>query len=201
LRDILEAAARLAELVEEGRSAFDASWRLQGLVQHVLEVAGEAAAGLPLSFRTAHSDVDWSEPIRTRNRLIHGYHDIDPGRLWDTAAVHMPIFVEQVRELLGRLEGGPEWVEEPREEWGATRPAETTFLTPAEVARQLAVSTRTVYLWIDEGRLPAVRISARVTRVPVAAVHSFVAAATGPRLLRDDPATGALASALDFEVR
>jgi hypothetical protein len=49
------------------------------------------------------------------------------------------------------------------------------LLTPKEVAARLRVSPRTVYLWLEEGRLPAVRLSERVTRIPSEAVDAFVA--------------------------
>lgn len=51
------------------------------------------------------------------------------------------------------------------------------LLTPRQVAERLAVSPRTVYLWIEQGRLPAVRLSERVTRVPVDAVDALIESA------------------------
>jgi uncharacterized protein len=50
----------------------------------------------------------------------------------------------------------------------------STLLTPKEVAERLRVSQRTVYLWIEGGRLPSVRLSARITRVPADAIDAFV---------------------------
>jgi excisionase family DNA binding protein len=52
----------------------------------------------------------------------------------------------------------------------------TQLLTPKQVAARLAVSPRTVYLWIEQGRLPAVRLSERVTRVSEEALAAFEAA-------------------------
>jgi excisionase family DNA binding protein len=48
------------------------------------------------------------------------------------------------------------------------------LLTPKEVGERLRVSPRTVYSWIESGRLPSVRLSERVTRVPEEAVDAFV---------------------------
>lgn len=52
------------------------------------------------------------------------------------------------------------------------------LLTPRQVAERLAVSARTVYLWIEQGRLPAVRLSERITRVPAEAVDALIERAT-----------------------
>ena len=54
-----------------------------------------------------------------------------------------------------------------------------TLLTPRQVAERLAVSPRTVYLWIEQGRLPSVRLSERVTRISEDALDAFVGAVTG----------------------
>lgn len=44
------------------------------------------------------------------------------------------------------------------------------LLTVREVAERLRVTPRTVYLWIRAGKLNAIRVSERVTRVPAAEV-------------------------------
>lgn len=54
------------------------------------------------------------------------------------------------------------------------------LLTPRQVAERLSVSPRTVYLWIEQGRLPVVRFSERVTRVPAQALEALVASAYVP---------------------
>jgi excisionase family DNA binding protein len=58
------------------------------------------------------------------------------------------------------------------------------LLTPKEVATRLRVSPRTVYSWIESGRLASVRLSARTTRVPEAAVSALV---TGALTVAESP--------------
>jgi excisionase family DNA binding protein len=56
------------------------------------------------------------------------------------------------------------------------------FVSPAEVAGELEVSTATVLRLIHSGALPAIRVSERIYRIPVA---SFEMYKTGG--LRDQP--------------
>lgn len=48
------------------------------------------------------------------------------------------------------------------------------YLTPAEAAEELRVSTDTVLRLISAGTLPAIRVSPRVIRIPVPAFRSFL---------------------------
>jgi excisionase family DNA binding protein len=54
-----------------------------------------------------------------------------------------------------------------------------TLLTPRQVAERLAVSPRTVYLWIEQGRLSATHLSERVTRISEDALVAFTGGAAG----------------------
>lgn len=68
------------------------------------------------------------------------------------------------------------------------------LLTVPEAAERLHVSVRTVYEWVSSGRLPALRLSPRCTRLPAAGVDALLEAARVPQrpdlspLLWDVPA-------------
>jgi excisionase family DNA binding protein len=47
-------------------------------------------------------------------------------------------------------------------------------LTVHQVAERLSVSARTVWSWISDGRLRAIRLSARTTRIPIEALDQFL---------------------------
>ena len=63
-------------------------------------VIGEAAKRLSNDVRTSHPDVPWSEMARMRDRLIHGYDDVDLGLVWETATVDVPELLVQIEPLL-----------------------------------------------------------------------------------------------------
>jgi excisionase family DNA binding protein len=51
------------------------------------------------------------------------------------------------------------------------------FLSPNDVASELSVSASTVLRLIHEQRLPAIRVSERIYRIPVAAFEKYKAGA------------------------
>jgi excisionase family DNA binding protein len=55
----------------------------------------------------------------------------------------------------------------------AQRPARRA-LTVYETADRLSVSPRTIWMWIAEGRLAALRLGPRTTRIPVEALDEFL---------------------------
>lgn len=50
---------------------------------------------------------------------------------------------------------------------------ERRYLTPAEVAERLRVSSDTVLRMVERGELPALRVSRRIYRIPVPAVERY----------------------------
>ena len=60
-----------------------------------IEVVGEAATkikNMPNSsdFFEKYNSVDWKEAVRMRNRIIHGYEDIDLEIVWNTVKTDFP---------------------------------------------------------------------------------------------------------------
>jgi len=58
-------------------------------------------------------------------------------------------------------------------------PADPQLMTPAEAARALRVTPRTIYLWIRSGKLRAIHVSERVTRIPQREIERLVGTAGG----------------------
>jgi excisionase family DNA binding protein len=64
---------------------------------------------------------------------------------------------------------------------GAALMTERRFLTPAEAATILRVSTDTVLRLISAGTLPAIRVSPRLIRIPTPAFEAYQAGRTPNR--------------------
>ena len=76
---------------------------IRGLLgtQPDLEVIGEACANLSEDLTQSHPDIPWQKASAIRNRLVHGYFDVDLRVVWRTARESLPPFARQVRALVG----------------------------------------------------------------------------------------------------
>ncbi len=66
----------------------------------LLEVIGKAAVGIDSEFAKQHPRVPWKEMIALRNRLIHGYFDINLDIVWNTVVEDLPPLVSALENLL-----------------------------------------------------------------------------------------------------
>jgi uncharacterized protein with HEPN domain len=53
---------------------------------HLLQTIGEAANRTSPGFRAAHSDIPWAGIIAMRNRIVHGYDDVNDDLVWHAAS-------------------------------------------------------------------------------------------------------------------
>jgi uncharacterized protein with HEPN domain len=99
LADIVEAAQKIAVRTARGRAAFDADEDTQIVLLHLIRVIGEVAAGLSDGFIAQHPEVPWRQIIATRNRVVHGYFEVDLDILWDAAIINVPDLASQVQRI------------------------------------------------------------------------------------------------------
>ncbi len=100
LLDILR-AARLA-LEFRGRidkPSFLSDLKTQAAVLHELLVLGEAVKRLSAPFRERHPQLPWKAIAGMRDRLLHGYDDVDLDLVWKTVDEDLPPPVEQLQAL------------------------------------------------------------------------------------------------------
>jgi uncharacterized protein with HEPN domain len=66
-----------------------------------IEVFGEAAAKVSPETRAATAHIPWTEIVAMRNRLIHGYFEVNQAILWKTATEEIPELLPILRGLVG----------------------------------------------------------------------------------------------------
>jgi uncharacterized protein with HEPN domain len=98
-------AAREAEALIAGRSRtdYDEDRTLRLALVRLLEVVGEAASRIPPDFRDEHPEIPWFGVVGLRNRLIHGYDDVDYDIVWRILAEDIPPLVAALEETTSDL--------------------------------------------------------------------------------------------------
>ena len=70
-----------------------------------ISILGEAANSIPAAVREAHPEILWRNIIDARNRIIHGYGDIDEDVAWDIISRDIPELMPLLRALLEEAAG------------------------------------------------------------------------------------------------
>jgi uncharacterized protein with HEPN domain len=70
----------------------------------LLEVIGEAVRGIAQESRDAHPEIPWKKMAGMRDRLIHGYYDVDMDIVWETVTVDLSPLIGQLQQLLSTEE-------------------------------------------------------------------------------------------------
>jgi uncharacterized protein with HEPN domain len=81
------------------REDLDSDRMLLFAVVHAIEILGEAAAKVSDETRQAAPNIPWNAIVGMRNRLIHGYFDIDTAIVWKTISVEIPALLPKLRSL------------------------------------------------------------------------------------------------------
>jgi uncharacterized protein with HEPN domain len=103
LLDMLIAAQRAVAFASGlTREQLGADLKTQSAVLHQLLVRGEAAKRLSDTFRDAHTDTAWKAIAGMRDRIIHGYDDVDLGEVWRTIDHDLPILMATLERLVPR---------------------------------------------------------------------------------------------------
>jgi len=69
-----------------------------------LEIIGEAAKNVSPETRQRHPKIPWKEIGGTRDRLIHGYFDVDWDILWPILTVDLPPLITELEHALAASE-------------------------------------------------------------------------------------------------
>ena len=91
LRHMLDHAAEAVQMAEgRERKDLDADRQFSLAMTRLLEFVGEAGNRISSNVQVQLSSIPWQAVIGLRNRLIHGYDDVDFDILWDTVQQDLP---------------------------------------------------------------------------------------------------------------
>jgi uncharacterized protein with HEPN domain len=92
---------RILHILDAGREAIDfakgrrridldTDRKLNLSLVRLLEIIGEAARGISPEFRDAYPELPWKKMVGMRDRLIHGYYDVNLDVVWETITEDLP---------------------------------------------------------------------------------------------------------------
>ena len=100
VKHILEAAEKSVRFLSDStREDFKKDEKLSLSTVRLLEILGEAASQVSEDYRMSHQEIPWRHMVSLRNRLIHGYFDVDLDIVWDTVKTDLPPLIEKLKGL------------------------------------------------------------------------------------------------------
>ncbi len=106
LLHMLEACDRTARFLEDRqREDLDQDEMFRLALQYLILTLGEAAKNIPPETRVKAPGIPWRAMAASRDRMAHGYFDINLDMLWAMASVDIPDLREGLQRLL-EAEGG-----------------------------------------------------------------------------------------------
>jgi uncharacterized protein with HEPN domain len=101
LRHMLEATEKAVAFTQNRtRADLDTDEQFTLALTRLLEIIGEAAASITENVRNNNPQIPWRAMIGTRNRLIHGYFDVDHDIIWNIISQDLPLLIPEIRLLL-----------------------------------------------------------------------------------------------------
>ena len=101
LRHMLDAAQKAIEFTR-GCNSDDLRKddKLALSVVRLLEIIGEAAKNVSNQYRKEYPEIPWQQIAGIRDRLVHGYFDIDLDIVWKIVSEDLPPLVSQLEEAI-----------------------------------------------------------------------------------------------------
>lgn len=105
VEDILDAMNKAVSLLEGvSYSQFEADFRINFAIVRALEIIGEAAKRLPDELRQGYPDIPWKGMAGMRDRIIHGYDNVDLQIVWDVVIRDIPEIKPKIETILADYE-------------------------------------------------------------------------------------------------
>lgn len=101
LRHMLDHAREAVSLIQGIKRADLKNERILELaLVRLVEIVGEAAARVSDESREKYPGIPWFQIVGMRNRLVHGYEEVDLDILWDTIKVDLPPLILELKKII-----------------------------------------------------------------------------------------------------
>jgi uncharacterized protein with HEPN domain len=101
LKHMLEAAQKAIMFTQDrSRHVLDSDEVLALAVVRLLEIIGEASKNISDSIKSKYPAVPWKQIAGTRDRLMHGYFDVDLDIVWEIITSDLPPLSDSLEQIL-----------------------------------------------------------------------------------------------------
>jgi uncharacterized protein with HEPN domain len=101
IRHMLDFARKVQQFTRgKDRSDLDSNEMLAMAVIHLIEMLGEASKGVSPEIQQNYPGVPWEQISGTRNRLAHGYIDVDLDIIWAIVSKDIPPLIIKLNKIL-----------------------------------------------------------------------------------------------------
>jgi uncharacterized protein with HEPN domain len=101
LRHMLDAAMTAVEFIKgRKRPDLDTDTKLALALVRLLEVLGEAARHVSDETQRRSPHIPWKEIAGTRDRLVHGYFDVDLDIVWRIVTADLPPLIAELKKIV-----------------------------------------------------------------------------------------------------
>jgi len=98
---MLDAARKAVEFCKDKtRADLDEDEMLILALVRLLEIIGEAAGRVSQQVRDQHNAIPWKPIMAARNRLIHGYAEVDLDVAWTIITDDLPPLINELEKLV-----------------------------------------------------------------------------------------------------
>ena len=106
IRDAIELILDYTKELNE--SDFNAKVIVQDAVIRRIQVIGEAVKNVSTAFREKNSEIPWTKIAGMRDKIIHGYFNVDIDIVWEVIVKDIPTFKKKIMEIIKKEEQNPE---------------------------------------------------------------------------------------------
>ena len=82
------------------RSELETDRALNLALVRLLEIMGGAAARVSQETRSLHPEIPWQQIVGLRNRLIHGYDEVDLDILWNIVSADLQPLIDALERMV-----------------------------------------------------------------------------------------------------
>ena len=101
LHHILDAATEALNMASgRSRDELDTDRMLNLSLVRLLEIIGEAARAISPEYRESHPELPWRSMTGLRDRLAHGYFDVNLDIVWQTIQEDIKPLIEKLQLII-----------------------------------------------------------------------------------------------------